>query len=391
MKRIVCSFDGTWDEPTDEATLTNVVKLHRAISPYDSRGVQQVTHYEIGIATDGGGKGLGNFIKGAIGVEVGLRIQSAYKFVAETYEPGDEIHLFGFSRGAFEARSLGGLLSHVGLPRNPGASALLAAWTAYETRRMAGGRTRIAAARETSHHPVQIKCIGVWDTVGNLGIPLLLAMRYNRRFAFHDVRLTPNVEVALHALAIDEPRGPFSPALWTMPKRQHLPPHQHVEQVWFPGSHCDVGGGRECSDLSDGALIWMASRAHQATGLAFDFDRLEATARPNPLGEQLWPSGRLYRLGNLLPYLRLINQDTRAVPVLRRVTFGNWRTGPLQRGRHSINERIHPSAIERFGKSVAVRRGEEVRVERYLPPTLALALASGMQRVTAAPSREIDA
>ena len=379
MKRIICSLDGTWDEPTDEATLTNVVKLHRAIAPVDVQGVKQVAHYEIGISSDGGGKGFVNFVKGAIGIEVGQRIQSAYKFICETYEPGDEVYLFGFSRGAFQARSLAGLVSLVGIPKHPDAAALQAAWTAYETRKMAGGRERLSVVRDAAHTPVPIKCIGVWDTVGNLGIPILLAMRYNRRFAFHDVRLKPNVEVALHALAIDEPRGPFSPALWTLPKRRPPSENQHIEQVWFPGSHCDVGGGLVCSDLSDAALLWMASRAHQATGLAFDFDHLKATARPNPLGEQYHPGGSVYRLGNMLPYLRLINHDTRAVPVLRRVTFGTWRTGPLPFRRRSINERIHPSAIERLGKQVAVRYGEEVLRQPYLPQTLALALAGGMQ------------
>lgn len=379
MKRIICSLDGTWDEPTDEATLTNVVKLHRAILPVDDAGVIQLAHYEIGISSEGGGKGLGNFIRGAIGLEVGQRIQSAYRFISENYEPGDEIYLFGFSRGAFQARSLAGLIHRVGIPKHPDAAGLQGAWTAYETRKLAGGRERVSVARDAAHMPVPIKCIGVWDTVGNLGIPILLAMRYNRRFAFHDVRLKSNVEVALHALAIDEPRGPFSPSLLTLPKRRTLPAHQHVEQVWFPGSHCDVGGGLACTDLSDAALLWMASRAHQATGLAFDFEHLKATTRPNPLGEQYYPGGSVYHPSGMLPYLRLINQDARAVPPLRRMTFGTWRAGPLMRGPRSLNERIHPSAIERLGKRIAVRYGTEVIHQPYQPQTLALALAGGMQ------------
>jgi hypothetical protein len=309
---------------------------------------------------------------------VGQRIQSAYHFIAEHYQPGDEIYLFGFSRGAFQARSLGGLLNLVGIPKSPGAPELATAWQAYELRREAGHKVRIAKVKNAAHHPVPIKCIGVWDTVGNLGIPLLRTLRYNRRFAFHDVRLSPNVEVGLHALAIDEPRGAFSPALWIAPKGQAIPSHQRVEQVWFPGSHCDVGGGLTCSALSDASLIWMASRAHQLTGLSFDFDHLGRTTHPNPLGEQYSPTTRLYRMSRYLPYLRLINQEKRAVPLLRRALIGMLRTGPVPRNHRPVNEMLHPSAVERFRKPVAVRYGEAVAQQSYEPRTLALAIGAGL-------------
>ncbi len=139
-----------------------------------------------------------------------------------------------------------------------------------------GGNTNtnprsVAAAlfRKMYSYETDIRFIGVWDTVGALGIPSAggrLARRFNRRYEFHDTTLSSKVGEAYQALAIDERRGPFVPTIWS--KSDMAPPTQRLEQVWFTGSHSDVGGGNRHHGLSDIALCWMLEKARGA-GLAF--------------------------------------------------------------------------------------------------------------------------
>ena len=373
MKRLICCLDGTWDEPTDTATLTNVVKLYNAIPAVDAAGVAQLRHYEIGIGTNS--MGLRSFVSGALGLEVGDRIRSAYRFLVANYQPGDEIHAFGFSRGAFEARSLGGLIALAGFV---GSDALVdQAWRLYSSTPSVWRTARLKELRRQAHYPVRIRCIGVWDTVGNLGIPGVDG-RFNRRFRFHDTSLSPLLDVGLHALAIDEPRGTFSPTLWTLKKGAQLQPGQAIEQVWFAGSHANVGGGLaiEGSGLSDIALLWMAERAHTLAGIGCDFDKLRAAARPDPLAEQYSPSAaKLFRWSGVVPFIRLIKQNTRALPWQRRL-LGGWRSSKVAMGRVSINEQLHESVLERFGKAIVVRSSDGVTPSTYSPRTVAVLQAA---------------
>ena len=214
--------------------------------------------------------------------------------------------------------------------------------------------------------------MGVWDTVGIFGIPFLRKGAIKELLGFHDTQLSPLVDVWLHALAIDEPRGPFAPTLWTIKKGAALPEGQIVEQVWFPGSHANVGGGIKDSALSDIALLWMAERINQTTGLAFDFEHLRKSTRPDPLGELLSPtSDGIYRVSYLFPFVRLINQNRKGVSALRRALFGNWRVGLVPAGEVTVNESVHESAIARFGKRAPLRRGAALRRAKYRPMNLA--------------------
>ncbi len=120
----------------------------------------------------------------------------------------------------------------------------------------------------------------MWDTVGSLGIPdhLRVGTLFDAAdHRFHDVRLDPRIEHARHAIALDEQRGPFSPTRWYDPL-----PGQDVKEVWFPGTHLDVGGGGFGRGLSDGALRWMMDEAESAIGLEFDPD-VRGRYRPDPL------------------------------------------------------------------------------------------------------------
>lgn len=377
MRRLFCFFDGTWNRPDRADETTNVVKLHRAVPPAGPDGTRQITHYEIGIATKENFGRL-EFAAGAIGVGVAERILDGYRFLVESYEPGDEIYIFGFSRGAFQARSLGGFVSHIGVLKREAAGRIDEAWTYYLASRRAPDPGRLADLHMRSHHGVRIRCIGVWDTVGNLGLPLLPKALDRRELAFHNTQLSGQVDVGLHALSIDEPRGPFSPTLWTKPRHAPMPPGQLIEQVWFPGCHANVGGGYPDAALSDISLIWMAERVIATTGAALDIAMLRAGAKPDPLGLAISPtSDPMFRVSHILPYIRLIRQDPRGINPLRRLLLGNWRASHLASGDVPVNELIHESAIARFGKMVELERGDSARRTRYGPRQLRVALGGG--------------
>lgn len=377
MKRHLCFFDGTWNSSDDERVLTNVVKLCRAVPDTASDGVRQAVHYIVGIATE---KSLGElaFAAGAIGYGVPERILSGYKRLVESYEPGDEIYIFGFSRGAFQARSLGGLIAHLGVLRPDAVPLIEEAWTCYRSHGMAPDPARLAQLRAVSRWPARIRLIGVWDTVGNLGIPFAPDTFASQALAFHSTELSPLIDVGLHALAIDEPRGQFSPTFWTRRKDQPAPPGQIIEQVWFPGCHANVGGGYPDSRLSDIALLWMAERAVATTPLDIDLAGLRRTSSPDPLGEAVLPtSDAVFRVENVLPYVRLIRQDRTGLSPLRRRFVGRWRTSLLPSRDEIVNEAIHESALRRFGNRVPLRYGDAVTSRVYAPRPLAQAVSRG--------------
>ena len=383
MKRLGCFLDGTWDEAEDEATLTNVVKLHRAACEKGGDGIDQLNHYEQGIGTKTNDLGMPdalhdakNFVEGAMGVGVDERIQGAYRFLCENFEPGDQIFAFGFSRGAFEARSLVGLITAMGILKQESIDKLADIWEAYRKRSTPTGVAKVEDLRSLTHYPTPIKCIGVWDTVGNLGVPRIGSVTPAQRYAFHDTHLSERVEVALHALAIDEVRGPFAPTLWTQQAGAKSPAGQIVEQVWFPGSHANVGGGLVDTALSDTALIWMAERVNATTGFAFDFNNAGVPElRPSIDGTQLDVAQGIYKVSKTFPFVRLIRQDLRALPRWRRRLLRGWRTTKLPPGEVSINESIHPSAIDRFGHMVSIDSGQPTSLRApYRPRNLAVAL-----------------
>jgi uncharacterized protein (DUF2235 family) len=373
VKRLVCFFDGTWNKP-DDVLITNVVKLQRAVLQADATGVAQLVHYEMGIATEAS---LGQlaFTVGAIGFGVGERICGGYRFLCENYAEGDEIYLIGFSRGAFEARSLAGIVALAGIARSAAPETIDAVWAYYEQSKLAAVPGELEALRGAARYPVRIKCVAVWDTVGNLGIPFVRKGLIRELLGFHDTQLAPTVDVGLHALAIDEPRGPFEPTLWTAKRGAALPAGQIIEQVWFPGCHANVGGGYEDSALSDIALLWMAERITQTTNLAVDLELLRQTTKPDPLGEQVSPtSDGVYRVSHLLPFVRLIKQNRKGISALRRAFFGGWRSNELGSDQVAVNESIHPSTAARFGKRVPQRRGALSSKIKYRPRNLAAVL-----------------
>lgn len=269
-KRLVVCCDGTWNRPDEiregVAAPTNVVKLWLGVASQDSHGTSQVAHYVEGVGT----RRFEHIRGGAFGFGLSRNVLDGYRFLVQEYEPGDELFLFGFSRGAYTARSTAGLVRNCGILKREHLDRLDEAYRLYRDPKRDTEPAGIAAEvfrGEYSHPDTEISCVGVWDTVGSLGIPVdgLRLPLLTRRWSFHDTRLSRTVKHAYQALAIDERRGPFKPTLW----EQHPDATgQTLEQVWFAGVHSDVGGGYAEPALAEIPLLWMVERA-RACGLEF--------------------------------------------------------------------------------------------------------------------------
>ena len=175
---------------------------------------------------------------GAFGNGLSNNIQDAYRFLAHNYVDGDQVYLFGFSRGAYTARSLAGMISQCGLLQKESLEYFPDLYGYYRADDEEKKCTKYRKIRHKNftHRPhVRVNMIGVWDTVGALGIPLTgLRLLTRGRYEFHETNLNGYIDNAFQALAIDESRGPFIPCLWRKPENGHS---VNVEQVWFAGSH----------------------------------------------------------------------------------------------------------------------------------------------------------
>jgi uncharacterized protein (DUF2235 family) len=325
-KRIVICCDGTWNR-LGGARPTNVTRLTRALLPHGPDGtVQAIVHVD-GV---GAGRGTGAIAQaidrafgGAFGSGLNDRIREAYRFLVLNYRPGDEIYVFGYSRGAYTARALVGLIRNCGVLERPHAGLIEAAMTlyrrpgadpgpgekrkpddpnsltfraAYSAHVTTGAgeldwrRARGYPEPDTAPVPLAVHYIGVWDTVGQLGIPsgLSLASLVNRGKRFHDTNLSSTVHAARHAVAIDENRANFGPTTWDN-IADFADTRRHFE-AWFPGDHGSVGGGGEVTGLSTGALLWVLEGAMEL-GLAVDAGALDEWRREVAFDAPLYASG----------------------------------------------------------------------------------------------------
>ena len=269
MKRIVICFDGTWNKPADEAlpadgqVETNVCRFYKSVKDQAADGARQVKWYDEGV----GSKWYNKYIGGAIGTGLEINIVQGYEFLAKEYQEGDEVNILGFSRGAYTARSLVGLIRNCGLiyPKHLTLRVPMA-YGIYRTRDDNADSFTAKIFRSTFSREIKIKLLGVWDTVGALGIPVDVLNLFNMKFyEFHDTQLSSIVENAFHALAVDEHRQDYDACVWN----PDAAPQQTIEQRWFLGAHCDAGGGYEDRRLSDMTLRWIQDKA-SALGLALD-------------------------------------------------------------------------------------------------------------------------
>jgi uncharacterized protein (DUF2235 family) len=281
MKRLIVCCDGTWQRIYD-GSLTNVPLTARSIAARDAKGQSQIVFYSAGVGASLSGLSLW---QGMTGADLDDNLLEAWLFLNLNYEPGDEIYLFGFSRGAYTVRSLAGLLRKIGILRRAHVDKADTALELYRARDIGADapeteRFRIAHAiawprisTPFTAPPVdlRIRYIGVWDTVGALGIPRVLpiSLGLNKQYEFHDTALSRSVLSARHAVAIDERRAAFAPTLWSNVAAFNTPgAPARVQQAWFPGDHGGVGGG-PCRGLSNCALLWVLEGAEDS-GLALD-------------------------------------------------------------------------------------------------------------------------
>lgn len=269
MKRLVVCCDGTWNDSDEGAGYTNVSRLAWAIKPVDAKGVTQIVYYQSGVGTEG--TKVSQIASGALGMGLSRNMRDAYSFICHNYCEGDEIFLFGFSRGAYTARCIGGLIGFAGLIGKRDLDRFLELWKAYKEK-----DTGALASFDTRKKDAMIKCIGVWDTVGAVGIPEDLAkfdLFFKKYYGFFDSDLGAHVEHAFHAVALDERRKNFVPALW-MQKPEGKAKGQELKQVWFAGVHSNVGGGYSEHGMSDIPLAWMASEVSPYLDIDFDYLKL---------------------------------------------------------------------------------------------------------------------
>ena len=273
MKRIVLCADGTWnqrdqvDKATGKRRPTNVTKVARAVLPRAANGTDQIVFYHDGVGTAGG---LGKFTGGAFGRGIENNVRELYRFLVYNYEPGDELYFFGFSRGAFTVRTLIGFMNKVGLIQKDDDYYVPEIYACYESSKGPGSAEwTLAFHNVKDQRPCPlVKFVGVWDTVGALGAPGFLGQVLNKnKYQYHDVNLNVNIQNAYQALAIDEQRKPFAPNLWERPASWS----GSLEQLWFAGSHNNIGGGCAPDGLANEALHWMVGKA---TRLDLEFDEV---------------------------------------------------------------------------------------------------------------------
>lgn len=357
MRQLVVCCDGTWDTAdakTDGVpTPTNVCRLFNALEDQDRNGNEQVKYYHPGIGTGGGM--LDKVLGGGLGIGLSRNIKSAYAWLARTYRPGDDISLFGFSRGAYTVRSLAGMIAACGLPRFPAGLPPAERWARVDTVYDEGYRPRRERDPQWNkdlefHDPVSLRMVGVWDTVGSLGIPdsfgVLNLFDVDSRHAFHNTKLSPTIEHARHAVAMDETRAQFAPTLWLDP-RHDADSGRTFKQVWFPGNHRDVGGGHPETGLSDAALRWMISESVKCAGLSYRVGML-AQLHPNALDVLHDDCTGVYRyLGPFPRAVPLVDQEE-STDVIHESVFCRQSNPPITVGPY------RPTRVLESGESAEV-------------------------------------
>lgn len=307
MKRLILCADGTGNLGGTTPD-SNVYRTYHLIDRNDSPE-PQLTYYDNGVGT--ASNTYWRAFTGAFGFGFKRNVLELYEFLSRNYDPGDQetpgdqVFLFGFSRGAAEVRALSGLIAAAGLvdgrtlDKDTLASKIKQAYQHYKHKQ--------SGLLFHNHGAIDLTFIGVWDTVAALGFPQhwkvagILSPLLNVLFhgldwlcdktffahRFYNYELTDNVKHAYQALAIDEERLSFAPKVWNESKGGRA----KVEQVWFAGAHSNVGGGYGRAGLSHIALEWMLSKAVP----------LGLTLKPGALEEvhaNANPNGRLYNERN---------------------------------------------------------------------------------------------
>ena len=373
-KRLALYLDGTWNQVSDN---TNIWRFRALFSPQSADGCEQRAYYSTGLGTKFGEKIRG----GMFGTGIDTAITSAYEWLMENYAEGDEIFIFGFSRGAYTARSLSGFISKCGLLQSGAPLGVNQLFMRYRRTGQSTIRDLIAAQGEGKKdfsfeegwmlkfaQAVPVKFIGVFDTVGALGVPL--PWLHFSAYPFLNTGLRQNNEYAFHAMAIDEHRKAFAPTLWSnegaTSARQR--PIERTEQRWFIGAHANVGGGCFNDPLAQLPFNWLARKA-ESLGLSF---RDGFATEPNAANAAISDSyaafmSGLYRLLTFCrPYYRPIGEPPKAEgagvvninETIDASVFERWRADKTYR----------PPALQAWAKSRGVDPGAIISAVRTDDP-----------------------
>jgi len=350
---------------------SNVSRITWGMKNTSRDGIPQVVYYQAGVGSTGGS--ISRFFGGAVGAGLKENVREAYSYLSINYRAGDEIFLLGFSRGAYTARAVGGMIGDLGLLTKEGLMFFPEIYEDYQHR----NDTRYVSKFRDIPFPdkppfddpkyleelerrgltvtrIPIKAIGVWDTVGSLGVPRIpllenlgLQTRRMKDFRFYDTLLYDGIENAFQALALDERRAPFAPTLWEKGSRNT---RTNLKQVWFPGVHSNVGGGYDDQEIANITLAWMMSRLE--TFIDFRPEYIQSLYESNrqyykrtKQKPRWWSFGEIY---NSMTGVYALAGSTVRTP-------GNYyrvdpRTGrPTKKLLKNTNEYIHASARSRTG------------------------------------------
>jgi uncharacterized protein (DUF2235 family) len=401
-KKLAIFLDGTWNQVNSN---TNVWRMRALCAPKDAAGTQQLIYYEVGV---------NGFLGGVFGKGLDDNIRLAYEWLVENYNDGDEIFIFGFSRGAYTARSLAGLIAKLGIlkPGSPIGIAQL-----YDRYKRGDEETIWRLADMQSSGSLQnitteerwllkysqradVKMVGVWDTVGSLGLKAFSIEGISRSsFDFLETGLRIHILSGYHALAIDEHRGDFAPTLWSVrhpkdPKAVIAAPRDisNVEQRWFVGAHANVGGGYATDLLPQAPLQWIMKKA-QSQGLAFRNEvDLDGDALSAPLADSYkefayglyskvtWP---LYRTIGAEPDIQDNGTHVNVNESIDKSVFDRWRSDPSYRPRNLVEwaDRKHVDPVQVTGSV----RGDDPKIAARIEGG-----SEGQRRQNSTPQRRRD-
>jgi len=400
-RKLVVCCDGTWNTPRTEPNIFRTYRFLReglgtpaevkrgdgvrTCSGRAADGSEVVLFYDAGVGTDWFSRLLG----GGVGAGLSDNVRDAYHFLGHNFASGSEIYMFGFSRGAYTARSLCGFIKAAGLLDKPdpkdvwrtyteryvlatrGANGVVARPSGWDLERVRGWLSKTAGEAVghlgadvttlPTYGDVKIKFLGVYDTVGALGVPIPAAARVNEPIVgFHNTTLGDTVENAVQALAVDEKRGPYVPAVWTQATNAAALAGQSVLQVWFPGVHSDIGGGYHDKGIGDITWDFMMRQAADK-GLVIDGNRRTPDVKLDGLPAQHDSFDQAWK--DLSAKLNLIPEGVRAI--------GSTMTGPGgEEIRVAPKVMLHPCLVSRFGKQCTTILDEKEnrrQVGEYLP------------------------
>lgn len=268
MKRIIICADGTWNKPEEDLDKdfpTNVLKFSRAIAPLSDNNVTQTVFYDWGI-----GSYHSSAAGGALGKGLDKNIKDCYRFIVHNYDVGDELFFFGFSRGAYTVRSLCGLINNCSILKKEKSKLINKAFDLYKNSKYRVSHAYSIQFRKDNSlsDKTPIKFVGVWDTVGSMGLPTSVFGFIKPKNLFYDNKIGAIIQTARHALSIDEVRKDFEPTIWKQDNEGKV----DLKQVWFAGVHSDVGGSykpdKNGRTLAEIPLLWMKKEA-ELKGLEF--------------------------------------------------------------------------------------------------------------------------